>query len=319
MGEIEAGNVYEPYTWSESYTWVSTCRLFTFTLTEGAHLIIDVKSPGLDPEITLYEGHDELKRIAYNNDDYENRGTPNARLGRTLCCGDQEYTLRADLRNASSQDLTSKMTLQLINQFPIRHRDGAHQADHTVAYVINSDVTISGIVESAIAKWHNAVGREWPRVQFCTPEEPRDACFLRNSDREVMLIRRSTPGEYCREPMCFTSDVRGQHITLPKIHIVDPPTSGNVQYQWTSIKELHLVDNKGLCRKDLPCYYVDGALLHEIGHAVGLDDLKGPALIYDSRLMGIGWKEIEDVPQGAVDYTKQVYRHHGAVSHSEGH
>ncbi len=63
-------------------------------------------------------------------------------------------------------------------------------------------------------------------------------------------------------------------------------------------------------------FFALSTALHELGHALGLDDLYGDGYgdVYDDYLMGSPGV-LTVVPATDLSYLKQVYRHHGGIPH----
>ena len=288
--------------------WTSNCRLFTFWVGKS-HVIIDLESnDGLDPTLKLHSGTESLTELAFNDDDIESpHPRPlSARVGRTLQRG--FYTVEARLKDGSVPTSTSRVTLTFTTQQALLNT--SHQRDHTVAYETASipDMLRQALTDG-IAEWNRLVSGLWPSLLVCESDGRQGPCTRRNSDRQVMLVKESGP-EKCGKSVACVIYSPSEHIGALTMHLEDPPTVGtNEEVAWTRTQALHnIVDPSCL---NLRCFYLDGTMLHELGHAWGLEGVTGPA----PNIMGIQWADAPGVTDFDVKYIKQVYRDHGGESH----
>ena len=267
-----------------------------------------VSNDGLDPTLTLHSGTVSLTELAFNDDDIESpHPRPlSARVGRTLQRG--FYTVEARLKNESVPTSTSRLTLTFTAQWAMENT--SHQRDHTVAYETASiPALLRQALTDGIAEWNRLVSGVWPSLLVCESDGRHGPCTRRNRDRQVMLVKESGPAK-CGKSVACVIYVPSEHIGELTMHLEDPPTVGtNEEVAWTRTQSLHnIVDPSCL---NLRCFYVDGTMLHELGHARGLEGITAPT----PNIMGTQWAEAPGVTGFDVNHIKQVYRDHGGESH----
>ena len=302
------GSPYQDEITEFTLEWTSTCRLFTFWV-GTSHVIIDlVSNEGLDPTLTLHSGTVSLTELAFNDDDIESpHPRPlSARVGRTLQRG--FYTVEARLKDGSVPTSTSQLTLTFTAQRALENT--SHQRDHTVAYETASipDMLVQALTDG-ISEWNRLVSGLWPSLLVCESDGRQGPCTQRNRDRQVMLVKESGP-EKCPTSVACVAYAPSEHIGPLTMHLEDPPTIGtNEEVAWTRTQALHDIIDPS-CRS-LRCFYVDGTMLHELGHAWGLEEVTAPT----PNIMGTQWHDAPSVTDFDVKYIKQVYRDHGGESH----
>ena len=315
--------------------WSTPCRYYSFWVQDEGHVVIDLKGAGLDTELTLHRGRlGSLTVEGYNDDNPEASGTRDSRLGRRLSAGD--YTVEARLKRASDASASKNLTLDIRGEEWIPH-GGYHQADHTAAYTIARMPWVPAplglpqpgpMVEKAardgIAEWNAKASGAWPDVEFCP-----DPCG-ENADGFVIDIRLGLPHECPTSVACVrlrlvaASDGVGRHIVSSPVVFEQPPavvdsSSKVVQsFWWTDVGTKHrTLAYSGRDNVDIYWWYLYPTMLHELGHVLGLDDLKGPSRTYPGYLMNDpnDPRPMTSIPSNDVNYLHQVYRQHGGERH----
>ena len=305
-----------------SSDWSNPCRYFRFQHPAVAHVVIDLKGAGLDTELTLYEGRElaSMTELAHNDDNPE-AATADSRIGRRLSRG--FYIVKGELKRPADATASKALTLRLNSNELIPH-GGEHQADHTVAYTIGPMPTvtppaglpdpipiISKAITDGIAEWNRAVSGSWPDIEFCPAP-----CSSRNDDTEVITIKVVDTNP-CNSVACAAFPASALvHIGSIPIYIEQPPIAprGGVlaqQYWWTDVEG----DHGDPAPKGRRWWYLYPTVLHELGHAIGLDDLTDPAhsgyLMHNPNSPSI----ITTIPPEDENYMDQVYRQHGGEPH----
>ncbi len=200
--------------------------------------------------------------------------------------------------------------------------------------------------------WNTAVATSWPHVLFCEKgdSECDDANTDKNTV-PINVVSGETNGEgntgepdgninndcgwtvacikfvssfFSRDDKYHLEDLKGIVIEEPAwAYIFDNKKtplineSEHIKYIWTNIhpgttrgtKPTGRTTNKGW---KVHLKYLPGTIMHELGHAAGLIDIRG--IHFDYYLMG-SLRPIA-VPQNDIDYLKQVYRNdHGSEPH----
>ena len=310
--------------------WSSPCQRFKFGITpkDGrSHVIIDLKGDGLDTELRLHESDSAGTRgdeLGSNDDNPEVSGTLDSRLGRRL--GRGFYLIEARLKASSDASAARTITLMIERKEIIPHA-GGHQADHTVAYTVGPMPSLTptpGVqdlgtimptaVADGVAEWNRAAGGAagtWPYILFC-----ENTTCTGNADMYVISIEVDTT-DRCASVACagivpiVDSTTRHKHIGNSSIYIEEPARAAGTRYRWT--------DSPGLHKKRVPdtspveyYWYLPTTMLHELGHAVGLDDLYNEPGGYPNHLMGgLSDSTLTTIPARDLSYVKQVYREYG--------
>ena len=306
-----------------SSDWSNPCRYFKFNVVDRTvgHVIIDLEGAGLDTILTLYEGRDvsSKTRLAYNDDNPE-AGTVDSRIGRGLSRG--FYIVKGELKRPADATASKALTLTLNSEALIPH-GGEHQADHTVAYTIgpmpvlasppglpHPGPIISQAITDGIAEWNRAVSGSWPDIEFCPAP-----CGSRNDDTEVITIEVVGTNP-CNSVACAAFPASAPvHIGSIPIYIEQPPVAPRrgvlTDYWWTDVEG----DHGDPAPRSHRWWYLYPTVLHELGHALGLDDLTDPA--YSGYLMNNPNfpSIIATVTPEDENYVDQVYRQHGGEPH----
>ena len=244
-------------------------------------------------------------------------------------------TLRGGQTSEWSEEHDTKVPLPFLG----------HQADHTVKYRIgvmptpapnvassvDPGVVIPTAIPMAVAAWNNAVATPSPHVLFCEG----DACTVNNADRNtdgrdvtvevesgglgkgIATVKpRSTSAGWADD---------NDHINDLEMVIEEPARqpdpfnpSKTLRIIWTNDTAVHgkKVDGSGGSSR---YYYLPTVVMHEFGHAAGLEDLylldDGHLCrllgicTYSGYIMGNAEKETT-IPSKDKEYLRDVYRDH---------
>ena len=245
-------------------------------------------------------------------------GADNAFMGRTLQNG--IHSLTATLTDSSALDPDAEFTLTIRSVRGVPHPSRSHQPDHTAVYYFQGFAAAStdqgrllrDAIDSAKRKWNAVADTGWWNVEMC--EVGTGGCSSNGDHRQIKVD--SNPDACSGAPACLVS--RGdKHMTGSITLTFEVPgsaTAGGNSYvvRWTDDPSAH---NKPDALGRLQFFALSTAL-HELGHALGLDDLYGDEYgdIYDDHLMGSPGV-LTLVPATDLNYLKQVYRHHGGIRH----
>lgn len=215
-----------------------------------------------------------------------------------------------------------------------------HQADHTVQYtwidrpsttVETGDPTVPsieiplGVTLGAAAWGSSAVGRPPLSIEVCE----RGSCKNTADDTFTVSIH-ALPGGNARGPYadsrnncwqyaaCIWETDDSGHMENPRIIIEQPgwdvvgPKNSNVhaRFVWTAVASVH--GDLILAMYKAEYAYLPSVMMHEFGHALGLEDLykaKNPGNYPDSYLMTSAGKK-QAIPSEDVQYLEDVYRNH---------
>ena len=274
---------------------------------------MDLKGNGLDVTLTLHRGNQS--RIAFNDDSEEASGR-DSRIRMNLSHGD--YYVMARLLNHSDADAGKALSLTIEGSW-VPHDGGEHQQDRTVAYTMGTTTlpTLSQAASAAASRW-TAVGRmEGKDLSVCNGN-----CSA-NSDGFLITVKTTNNSAHCDNGasrksayMDLTVAVGHRHIWDSDLVIEEPPV-GQISVQdhlgqivhypaqkflWTDTASDHnqLVRAGG----DVRYKFLPAVVLHEFGHALGLDDLVG--FKWDGYLMKTAGTKTS-VPSPDAEYLKQVY------------
>ena len=221
------------------------------------------------------------------------------------------YLVEARLKfpNTASRDR------KLILQWEGVPHSGAHQSDHTVAYRMGTtttdqnatgDLARAALPEGAQA-WNQAGGgtSTWPFLLYC------ETWCNENADGHAVTVE-IVGSDACKPVACASVGVNEEdHIATLTIKIEHPPVSKKDLKVWTGDSSLHnvFVDFENLSEGKYS--HMLTAILHEMGHALGLDDLYGDvAGNFTGYLMGSLSKHDAATSVPSVDRAllKRVYR-----------
>ena len=247
--------------------------------------------------------------------------TDERRLGEQLNSG--FYMVEVRLRTASHASASRPFAL-VMELIP---HDGTHQGDHTVAYTVEQSLSPPGapgtlvydLLNEAMADgvrtWNVAGGGtsgRWPYISFCENSCPE------NTDGYTVRVVVE-PTNHCQRASACAGllDEGGgdRHLRNSTIYIEYPPLDLNGRRRWTDDPDLNgkLVDNApGVVR--VRWIYLPTAVLHELGHVIGLIDLYGIAGFANSSayLMGDGATgTMTHVPHHDIRYLNLIYWKHG--------
>ena len=176
-----------------------------------------------------------------------------------------------------------------------------------------SPVLFLNSTDGAAAKWNSVGKMEGKDIVFC-----QHPCDPPNSDQAVITVEfaSSSACDHVRpKSACISlgTVTRNGHVHIANstIMVEEPPRGqlkrGNAppqeqDFEWTGSRSLHLMYTSE--RPNTRYKYLPAVILHEFGHALGLDDL--PDSVFASYLMHVAGKKIA-VPNQDVEYMKQVY------------
>ena len=221
------------------------------------------------------------------------------------------YIVEARLKfpNTASRDR------KLILQWEGVPHSGAHQSDHTVAYRMGTvttdqnatgDLARAALPEGAQA-WNQAGGATstWPFLLFC------ETWCNENADGHAVTVE-IVGSDACEPVACASVGVNEEdHITTLTINIEHPPVNKEKPAKWTDDSSLHNVFVNFNKTAEGKYFHMLTAILHEMGHALGLDDLYGDvAGNFTGYLMGSLAKRDAATSVPSVDRAllKRVYR-----------
>ena len=212
------------------------------------------------------------------------------------------------------------------------------QADHRVQYELDSSVMGTAIptaIADARIAWQTsgALSISSP-VSFCLKSE--GGCGDPVDDGRTVIIRSMAPTSrysyhYTPDlpiPDCgpFSSCIGARlgdpleiadksgyvkdlemRIEYPG-HSYDPGADINYYFEWTSKPDEHLL----IIPNSYRLYYLPMVLMHEFGHALGLQDLyRSPFYIEGYLMSGIKFGDlVTAIPDDDIDYLRDVYRNH---------
>ena len=162
----------------------------------------------------------------------------------------------------------------------------------------------------------------WPWIKFCKLSDA--GCTNTNYDGFPTDVKTGAYGACTsNKPACADYDVGSAEtdgwwgllkskyrIRDIDMVVMDPPygpdaTGKLSRLKWTFNKD----DHRDRDRLDgRVWWYLPGTLMHELGHAIGLDDIASKG--FKDYLMGYGWK-VYSIPATDIQYTEQVYRNIG--------
>ena len=291
------------------------CLRYIFTVPGvSKHLTIRLASSGLDPEVTILDSTDAV--VAHNDNTREGSGRDSL-LGKTLERGD--YTIRVGINRTPSPGSGYRLTID--TALRIAHA-GHHQGDASFEYTgptttgtgaVPLPAWAATVVEDEAAKWEAASNG---LVEICE----RGTCahsdgsvtaieVVEGSDRN--LAKATIGGDDCgRTIACvmYYEPPGSGHIGAITFRIENPPFMRDTLVNWTDNHSEHNMAVGGVIQRYLP-----STVLHELGHTLGLDDLRDPPV---PRYVGMvmhtagGNRVLTDRDRA---YLLQVYRDH--ISH----
>ncbi len=229
-----------------------------------------------------------------------------------------------------------------------------HQADHTVQYRFGllpqrapdgkgPAAIIRAAVYTAANTWNEAVASTWPNLLFCQDcaGKNRDGYSITidvingedgpNRGSEISLDIRAVletlpfgvSGDCGRKTACvkprslldvFSFFGPGAHMKNLTMTIEEPAWSydGSTHTRriWTNNRAQH----KDKTMEGHEIFYLPVVIMHEFGHAAGLDDLNHDA--YPGYMMSVVDDDLEAIPQKDIASIHRVYRNeHGTMPH----
>ena len=309
--------------------WRQPCQRVIFAISEHdnfiddnalrdkALVIMNLQGSGLDPTLTLYESdrNGTVGTELASNDNNPNVPTLDSRLHHYLGPGHYLVEARLKFPNTASRDR------KLILQWEGVPHSGAHQSDHTVAYrmgTVTADQRETGDLARAALKegakeWNKAGGATstWPYLLYC-----ETSCDENTDDNVVTVEIVGSSG--CKDSVACASvgfneedHIEEDHIATLTIKIEHPPVIKKRPAKWTDDSSLHNVFVNFENLSEGKHFHMLTAILHEMGHALGLDDLYGDvAGNFTGYLMGSLSKHdaATSVPYVDRALLKRVYR-----------
>ena len=228
------------------------------------------------------------------------------------------------LQTASHASASRPFTL-VIELVP---HDGTHQRDHTVAYTVEQSLLPPGapgtlvydLMNEAMADgvptWNSAGGGtsgRWPYILFC-----ENSCPENNDGYTVQVVVNTS--DHCPHAGACAGilDEGGgdRNIRDSTIYIENPPFDRNGRRRWTDDPDLNgeeVNDMNVLTHGEVQHWlYLPTAVLHEMGHVIGLIDLYGIADDFPAYLMGnAALGTITHVPLHDIRYLDLMYWKYG--------
>ena len=275
----------------------------------------------------------------------DDNGLPGSTTGSRIVqeqLGSGTYVIEVTSLDGSQRGAFS---LKIQVEKPIRHF--GHQADHTVQYRIlgNPGASFTEAISTAVSAWNNAVSTAHPNgpgVLFCKrpPSPPARSdpiyCPARSQDDRytvtIEVVLTTNQGSACNRGLACVEGENTLAIQVDEGHMLNMRMfiENETQYTWENKTRDVLWtndwgkhgDEDGM-RDDSTfaiSLYLPAVIMHEFGHAAGLDDLRY-AEEYADYLMYYGIGNIERlftaIPALDTRYLWQVYRNeHGSEPHS---
>ena len=216
-----------------------------------------------------------------------------------------------------------------------------HAGDHTVKYQLGAiptpdpgatpstdpGIVIPTAIAHAVVAWNEAVATPWPHVLFCEGSGCTINGVDRNTDGKSIVINTEFgTRERGIAHVNFTVDAL-EHISAPTMVIEQPALQYHpyapgrtLSIVWVNDPDLHgkEVDEDFFRRY----YYAPRAVMHEFGHAAGLEDL----YLLECGLLGCGYGDYimgraekpTAIPNEDRDYLRDVYYNHTPHPASSG-
>ena len=293
------------------------CLHFPVTASTRLHIVLMLRSFGRDPEVSLLEGVGTGgAELAHNDDTLEGSGEESL-LGRTVPAGG--YTVRAEINRAP----LSGSTYQLVIEAALKYAHaGHHQEDGNVEYT--GPTVAAGadplpawadtLVEDMADQWEAASNG---LVELCEAGTCSGSPEGLITPIEVVVGSRSNDPPSRAAPGCgrtiacvmYGEPPSSGHMGALTFRIESPAYSAGRLVTWTDVPAL----NNAVVGVDY-YRYLPSVLLHELGHTLGLDDLR----LYSASYTGMMMHKAE-AHQVLTDrdraYLLQVYRDHVAHGH----
>ena len=217
-----------------------------------------------------------------------------------------------------------------------------HAGDHTVKYQLGAiptprpgatpstdpGIVIPTAIAQAVVAWNEAVATPWPHVLFCEGSGCTINGVDRNTDGRSIVINtefgtRERGIAHVKPPF---SDAL-EHISAP-IMIIEVPARRRHPYApgrtltlvWVNDPDMHNKEVGG--NRNRRYYYAPRTIMHEFGHAAGLEDL----YLLECGLLGCGYGDYimgraekpTAIPNEDRDYLRDVYYNHTPHPASSG-
>ena len=294
----------------------SGCVYFVTEVTYRVHLLLELESSGLDPEVSLIMGSVPSGRVLASNDDNPEGSGPESLLGKNLLAG--PFTVKATVKTPPPAG--SRFSLKVSAASPVPH-SGHHQEDRNVEYVKIFRSSLPGwastVIEDAAAKWNSAAPGliEICEAGSCTGT--RDGHLTSVSIVEGLRDshgRATVAGIDCGSTLaCVVYEQLGPegHMEALYMRIESPGWTQtgvrDLKVEWVNEIRMDNVILGHMYFRHLP-----SVVLHELGHTLGLNDLDARFYYYLMyKALGVHLF----VPHLDTDYLKQVYRNHLADRH----
>ena len=236
--------------------------------------------------------------------------------------------------------------VEIATKVPLPHL--GHAGDHTVKYrlgaiptprpgaTLSTDpgIVIPTAIARAVTKWNEAVATPSPHVLFCEGSGCKINGVDRNTDGRAIVINTEDGNRFDGIARVFFTVDASEHINAPTMVIEQPARQPHRDYPKSARISLTLTWNNDadLHDKDVPntnrhrYYYLPTTVMHEFGHAAGLEDLyllEGiPCDLlgicsYAGYIMGSAEKQ-KAIPNRDRDYLRDVYHNHPPHPASSG-
>ncbi len=220
-----------------------------------------------------------------------------------------------------------------------------HAGDHTVKYRLGEiptprpgatpstdpGIVIPTAIAHAVVAWNEAVATPWPHVLFCEGSGCTINGVDRNTDGKSIVINTATGTDGLTLAYAIVSVDALEHINASTMVIEQPARRPHPDIEgrflaitWVNDPDLHDEQVRGSLYRRY--YYVPRTVMHEFGHAAGLEDLyrlEGKPCeyfgicSYADYIMGRVEKPTA-IPNEDRDYLRDVYYNHTPHPASSG-
>ena len=220
-----------------------------------------------------------------------------------------------------------------------------HAGDHTVKYRLGAiptprpgatpstdpGIVIPTAIAQAVVAWNEAVATPWPHVLFCEGSGCTINGVDRNTDGRSIVINTVVGTDGLALAHVKVSVDALEHINAPTMVIEQPARQPHYEFPGYTLT-LVWVNDPDLHGEDVPLkrlhkyYYLPTTVMHEFGHAAGLEDLyllEGTPCVllgicsYAGYIMGSAEKQT-NIPNTDRDYLRDVYHNHTPHPASSG-
>ena len=299
-------------------TWDgNACLHFPVAAGTEFHVALMLRSFRRDPEVTLLEGVGTGGAVLAHNDDTLEGSGEDSLLGITLPAGG--HTIKAEINRPPLSGSTYQIEIETAPKYL---HAGHHQGDSNVEYTgltagpgaTPLPAWADMLVEEMADKWEAASNG---LVEFC------EAGTCSGSREGLITPIDVVVGSLTSDPPSRTTPGCGR--TIACVIYGEPPSSGHLgaltfrienpayahggRVYWTGVPSWNDTTRGGLYYRYLP-----STVLHELGHTIGLDDLR----IAGGRYAGMVMDKAEAhqvLTDRDIAYLLQVYRDHAARRH----